>query len=80
MTTYETKFGTATITSGRMMTAGKWGVMATIGGKKAFLTFDGKPDLEAAFPPPAYFGKKVGKASDAGVLRPEDMDRENSKY
>lgn len=55
MKTYETKLGTAKIVSkNACMVQGKWGVMATINGKKAFLTFDGKPELEAAYPVPKF--------------------------
>ena len=78
MTTYETKLGTAKITSGRMLIQGKWGVMATIGGKKAFLTFDGKPDLEAAFPAPVRSGVRARAQKSAEAKLYDDMDKANS--
>jgi hypothetical protein len=55
MTTYETKLGTAKITSGRQLVKGVWGVQGQLAdGRKVFLSFEGRKDLAAAFPAPSH--------------------------
>ena len=55
MTTYETKLGTAKITSGRQLVKGVWGVQGQLAdGRKVFLSFEGRDDLASASPAPSH--------------------------
>lgn len=79
MTSYETKLGAAKIISGRELCQGKWGVRAKLAsGRELFISFDGKPELEAAFPAPEWMSVKTGPRTDVIDMMYEDMDRAGS--
>jgi len=78
MKTYETKLGTATLIGGRVLVNGVWGVQGKLkDGRKVHLSFEGRPDLAAAFPAPSHLSDDA-PAGRRVVTVYDKMERANS--
>lgn len=76
MTEYNTKLGLAKITSSRLLINGQWGVMGKLAdGRELFISFAGKPDLEAAFPEPGFMSVEAGEVEKGYVVKNGRMFR-----